>query len=193
MSLFKVVLNNPLQGTLDLNPTTPGAEIVPSIQRTRFVAGPNRQIRKLKDGDQFNDCNYWKRFAFPQLPLEQAFIQVLTDDGSYYSDFSEENTYPKVYDLSVENGSTYSDNAVDILGDTNGYAIFVQIANQGNTPVKCKINGIAGAIFDLGSGETQVFNYGDLTISKLEFANTVSGGSTTAIQILASVKSVCQS
>ena len=79
------------------------------------------------------------------------------------------------------------------MGDTNGYAIFVQIANQGNTPVKCKINGIAGAIFDLGSGETQVFNYGDLTISKLEFANTVSGGSTTAIQILASVKSVCQS
>ena len=54
-------------------------------------------------------------------------------------------------------------------------------------------NGIAGAVFDLGSGETQVFNYGDLTISKLEFANIVSGGSTTAIQILASVKSVCQS
>jgi hypothetical protein len=204
MSVFKVALNNIAQGNMDLDPSTAtpysaalygnlGAEMNPSIQRTVYVAGPNRTWRKMKDGDQFTDCNYWKRFAYPQVPLDQAFIQVVTDDGSVYSDISEENTYPTVYDLSVTNGSTYTDNVVDILTDTGGFAVFVQIANQGSTAVKVRLNGVATAIFDLGAGETQVFNHGDLSITKLEFANTVSGGSTTAVQVLASVKSSCNS
>jgi len=201
MSIFKVVLNNAAQGYMDLNPTTAdpnaygstGVEIQPSIQRTVYVTGPNGVHRKLKDGDQFTDCNYWKRFAYPQLPLDQAFIQVLSDDGSVYSDVSEENNYPKVYNLDVDNGTSYAANVVDILGDTGGFAIFVQIANQGSTPVKIRLNGVTDAIFDLGSGETQVFNHGDLTITKLEFANTVSGGSTTTIQVLVSIKSTCNS
>lgn len=204
MSVFKVALQSIAQGYMDLNPATAtpyqaalygnlGAEMNPSIQRTIYVAGPNRTYRKLKDGDQFTDCNYWKRFAYPQVPLEQAFIQVVTDDGSVYSDVSEENTFPKVYDLTVANGSTYTANVVDILGDTGGFAVFVQIANNGSTAVKVRLNGVADAIFDLGASETQVFNHGDLSISKLEFANTVSGGSSSAVQVLVSVKSVCNS
>lgn len=206
MSVFKVALNNIAQGYMDLDPSTAtpyqaalygnlGAEMQPSIQRTIYVAGPNHTYRKLKDGEQFTDCNYWKRFAYPQVPLEQAFIQVVTDDGSVYSDVSEENTYPKVYDLSIDNGTTYTDsgNEVDILGDTGGFAVFVQIANQGGTAVKVRLNGVTDAIFDLGAGETQVFNHGDLSITKLEFANTVSGGATTTVQVLVSVKSVCNS
>jgi hypothetical protein len=204
MSVFKVALNNIAQGNMDLNPATAtsisgndhsqlGLEMNPSIQRTIYVAGPNHTYRKLKDGEQFTDCNYWKRFAYPQVSLADAFIQVISDDGSVYSDVASENTYPKVYNLSVVNGSTYTANVVDILGDTGGYAVFVQIANQGSTAVKVRLNGTANAIFDLGAGETQVFNHGDLSISKLELANTVSGGSTTAVQVLVSVKSVCNS
>jgi cation diffusion facilitator CzcD-associated flavoprotein CzcO len=204
MSVFKVALQNIAQGYMDLNPATAtpyeaalygnlGAEMNPSIQRTIYVAGPNRTYRKLKDGDQFTDCNYWKRFAYPQVPLEQAFIEVVTDDGSVYSDVSEENTFPKVYDLTVNNGTTFSANVVDILGDTGGFAVFVQIANNGATAVKVRLNGVANAVFDLGASETQVFNHGDLSISKLEFSNTVSGGGNSAVQVLVSVKSVCNS
>ena len=200
MSVFKVALNSIAQGNMDLNPASAapgqlGSEMSPSIQRTIYVAGPNHTYRKLKDGEQFTDCNYWKRFAYPQCPLADAFIQVVTDDGSAYSDVSDENTYAKVYDLSIANGTTYSAgaNIVDILGDTGGFAVFVQIANQGGTAVKVRLNGTANAIFDLGAGETQVFNHGDLSITKLEFANTVSGGATTAVQVLVSVKSVCNS
>jgi hypothetical protein len=206
MSVFKVALNSIAQGYMDLNPATAtsisaldhsqlGSEMSPSIQRTIYVAGPNHTYRKLKDGDQFTDCNYWKRFAYPQCALADAFIQVVTDDGSVYSDVSEENTYPKVYDLSIVNGTTYSNanNIVDILGDTGGFAVFVQIANNGSTAVKVRLNGVANAVFDLGASETQVFNHGDLSISKLEFANTVSGGGTSAVQVLVSVKSVCNS
>ena len=204
MSVFKVALNSIAQGYMDLNPATAtsisannhsqlGAEMSPSIQRTIYVAGPNHTYRKLKDGEQFTDCNYWKRFAYPQCALADAFIEVVTDDGSVYSDVSSENTYPKVYDLSVTNGSSYTSNVVDILGDTGGFAVFVQIANQGSTAVKVRLNGTANAIFDLGAGETQVFNHGDLSVTKLEFANTVSGGSTSAVQVLVSVKSACNS
>jgi hypothetical protein len=204
MSVFKVNLNNMSQGQLDLNPSTAapmsggnygllGIEMSPSIQRTFYVAGPNRTYRKLKDGEQFTDCNYWKRFAYPQVAMDQAFIEIMSDDGSMYSDTSEENTYPKVYNLTVANVSTYANNIVDILGDTGSYAVFVQIANQGSTSVKVKLNGVTDAIIDLGSSEIQVFNHGDLSITKLEFANTVSGGSDTDVQVLVSVKSSCNS
>lgn len=192
MSVFRVKLNNADQGGMDINPAT-GAVSSTSYQRTIWVAGPNKINRKLKDGDQFTDCNYWKRFAFPQMPMDQAFIEVVSDDGSIYSDMKDENTYPKVYDLSVVNGSTYTANVVDILGDSGGHAVFVQIANQGSTAVKVRLNGVADAIFDLGGQETQVFNNGDLSITKLEFANTVSGGSDSNVQVLVSVKSVCNS
>lgn len=192
MSVFRVKLNNNIQGNLDVDPTT-SAMASTSIQRTIFVTGPKKTYRTLRDGDEFTDCNYWKRFAYPQVPMSDAFIEVVTDDGSIYSDVADENTYPKVYDLSVTNGSTYTSNVVDILGDTGGYAVFVQIANQGSTAVKVRLNGVTDAIFDLGASETQVFNSGDLSITKLEFANTVSGGSTTAVQVLVSVRSVCNS
>lgn len=192
MSVFRVKLNNAGQGGMDINPST-GLMSSTSYQRTIYVAGPNKINRKLKDGDQFTDCNYWKRFAFPQMPLDQAFIEVVSDDGSIYSDMEDDNTYPKVYDVLVANGSTYTANVVDILGDSGGHAIFVQIANQGGTAVKVRLNGVTDAIFDLGGGETQVFNHGDLSITKLEFANTVSGGSDSNVQVLVSVKSVCNS
>lgn len=206
MSVFQVTLNNIAQGYMDLNPATAtsisannysqlGSEMSPSIQRTIYVAGPNRTYRKLKDGDTFTDCNYWKRFAYPQVSLEQAFITVVTDDGSVWSDVASENTYPKVYDVSVHNGTTFTSdgNTVDILGDTGGHAVFVQIANQGATAVKVRVNGLSTAIFDLAASETQVFNSGELSVTKLEFANLVSGGGVGDIQVLLSVKSVCNS
>jgi hypothetical protein len=204
MSVFKVKLNNASQGQMDLNPSTAtpisggdtsdlGSQFSTSIQRTIFVAGPNRITRKLKDGDTFTDCNYWKRFAYPQMALSQAFIEVVTDDGSVYSDNVEENTFPIVYDLSVDAGTDFQDNVVDFLTDTGSVAVFTQIHNQSSETVRVRINGATNAVFDLTNGETQIFNNGDLTISKLEFLNTVSGGSPADIQILASIRSVCNS
>lgn len=204
MSVFKVKLNNINQGKMDLDPSTAssisgldhsqlGSQFATSKQRTIYVTGPGRTYRKLSDGEQFTDCNYWKRFAYPQVPLEEAFIEVVTDDGSVWSDVASENTYPKVYNLAVAAGTDYEDNVVDILGDTGGHAVFVQIANQGSTAVRVRVNGVADAIFDLGASETQVFNSGDLSITKLEFLNAVSGGADADIQVLLSVKSVCNS
>ena len=192
MSVFKVNLNNLIQGKLDINPAT-GVEFVDSIQRTIYVTGPNRIYRKLNDGDQFTDCNYWKRFAYPQTSYDQAFIEVVTDDGSIYSDIPEENTYPLVYDFTVNNGDVFADHVADIVGDTGYAANFVQIASTdaAGGDVKVKLNGLTGAIFDLKAGDTQVFNYGDLSVTKLNFENT--SGSDQTMQVIVAARSACNS
>lgn len=191
MSVFKVNLNNSAQGTLDVNPST-GSQFTTSKQRQVYVMGPNQTNRLLSDGETFTDCNYWKRFAYPQVSLEQAFIEVVSDDGSVYSDDSVDNTYPKVYDVTVAASSEYADNVVDIAGDTGSYAVFTQISNaDGGDTVKVRLNGTA--IFDLAGGDTQIFNAGDLSVSKIEIADAESGGSGATIQIITSIKSVCNS
>lgn len=190
MSVFRVNLNNRVQGVLDKDPTT-GEQFETSKQRTLYVMGPQRINRLLQDGDTFTDSNYWKRFAYPQTSLENAFIEVVSDDGSVWSDVISENTYPKVYDVTATGGSTYEDNVVDILGDTGGFAIFTQITNQGEGDVKIKLNGTA--IFDLTDGSTQVFNAGDLAINLIEVDNSVSGAGDVDLQILLSVRTVSSS
>ena len=192
MSVFKVKLNNTAQGLLDKDPF--GNQLAVSKQRQMFVAGPNRTYRLLKDGDTFTDCNYWKRFAYPQVPLAEAFIEVVTDDGSIFSDVAAENVYPKVYDFTLLGGSVFADNVADIVGDTGGYATFVQVTNRSLTQdVRVRLNGSTSAVFDLAANHTQIFNTGDLVISMLEFDNSSSGAVDADVQVVLSVKSSCKS
>lgn len=187
MSIFKVKLNNRYRGSLDIDPgSASGSVLDPSIQRTMYVAGPKGIRRQLKDGETFTDCNYWKQFAFPQVSQENAFIEVVYDDGSVYSDVPGENNVPRVYTLNVEDGSSYENNVIDVLGDNGGSAGFVQIHNfASGGAVKVKINGISNAIFDLDEGSIQQFNNGDINITKLEFRNE--SGSDSTVQVILSV------
>lgn len=190
MSVFRVKLNNTQQGKLDKHPTT-GAQMSTSKQRTVYVTGPNGVHRQLVDGETFTDSNYYKRFAYPQVSLEDAILEVVTDDGSVYSDVASENTYPKVYDITAAGVSTYEDNQADIATDTGGYAVFTQIKNKSaSQAVRVRLNGSASAIFDLDADTTQVFNTGDLAITLVEIDNSDSGATDADIQILVSVKSV---
>jgi hypothetical protein len=207
MSVFRVKLNNVNQGQLDLNPSSAtagavtgqglGDQMSTSRQRGAYVMGPNRINRLLIDGETFTDCNYWKRFAYPQVPYGEAIVEVVTDDGSVYSDIAAENVYPKVYNVEVVVGTTYTDtaNIVDVAGDTGGYAVFAQITNQEAAgDIRMRINGVSDAVMDLPADSTQVFNAGDLSISKIEFDNSASGAATdVTVQVVLSVRSSCNS
>jgi hypothetical protein len=183
MSVFRVRLTNSRQGLLDIHDN----------QRTAYIMGPNRINRKLKDGESFTDCNYWKRFAYPNVPLEEAFIEVVEDDGTIYGDKVAENTYPRVYNLVASPGSTYSQNKADIAGDSGSWAIFAQITNKSETDdIKIRINGLNTAIIDIPAGATQTFNPGEVTIGTLEIDNG-SGSQPAGVQILVSVSSVGRS
>jgi hypothetical protein len=184
MSVFKVKLTNVNQGILDTAGQTAGT----SYQRTVYVMGPGKVNRKLKDGDTFTDVNYWKRFAYPQVPLDQAFIEVVTDDGAPFTDIPEENVSPRTYTLTLTATKTYTDTGMsaDILSDTGGYATFCQITPTVNCHMK--INGDANAIMSLAANTTQIFNPGDLTISSLAFDNSTSGASTGSVSILVATR-----
>lgn len=183
MSVFKVKLSNNRQGLLD----------VYDNQRSAYIMGPNRINRKLKDGEVFIDCNYWKRFAYPNLPLEEAFIEVLEDDGTIWSDQISQNTYPKVYNITALAGSTYTQNKADIAGDSGSWAMFAQITNKSETEtVKVRLNGLNSAIIDVAAGTTQVFNVGELTIGLIEVDNSV-GSADVLVQIIVSVRAVSTS
>jgi len=203
MSVFRVALNNREQGLLDKDPSTAsagavtgqglGTQIDPSKQRGVYVMGPNLINRLLIDGDTFTDCNYWKRFAYPQVSLEDAIVEVVSDDGSIYSDVASENVYPYVYDESIVAGTTWTDNEVDIAGDTGGYAVFAQITNKhASQDITMRLNGLTTAVMDLPADSTQVFNSGDLSLSLIEFDNSTSGAvGPVEVQVVLSVRSVC--
>lgn len=161
-------------------------------QRSAYIMGPNRINRILKDGEVFTDCNYWKRFAYPQVSLEEAFIEILEDDGTIYSDSLSDNTYPKVYDILAAPGSGFSENKADIQGDSGSFALFAQITNKSETePARIRINGLDSAVIDLGAGNTQVFNAGEVTIGSLEVENTSS--ESIPVQIVVSIRVVATS
>jgi len=191
MSVFKVQLTQGVgrtaQGYLD-----PSVVNGASIQRTIYAPGPNKINRVLFDGQTFTDVNYWKRFTYPTLPYEQAFITVVTDDGSVWNDFSAENTFPRSYSLSLAGGSTYSTNGntVNVLTDNGSPAVFTQITNlSGSGSVNVRVNGLANAIVPVAAGTTQVFDKGDLAVTKLEFDNSASGAGTATISVFLAIQS----
>jgi len=187
MSTFQVKLVQGDQSNLD-SAVTGGF----SKQRSMYVAGPNRIPRELKDGDTFTDCNYWKRFAVPQVAASQAFITVLSDDGSIFVDGSSE-TFPRVYNKVVALASTFTTagNKIDLLADTGSFAVYTQITVSGDD-VKVRLNGSASAVFDVTTTTGQVFNPGDFEITTLEFDNTAGAGAAT-VQVLFGIRSVCNS
>ena len=197
MSVFRVKLANAVQGQLEINPVT-GLPFTTSVSRTINVTGPRRIQRQLKDGETFTDSNYWKRFAYPQVALDVAFIEVVTDDGSVYSDVDSENVYPVVWapgtDGVIASGDTYTDTnmSLDIVATYGGSAKFVQIQNtDSSNAIKVKLNGSADAILTLQANSTQIFNSGDLVINKIEFDNSFSGAAeVSTVEVVLTVKSV---
>lgn len=183
MSVFRVRLTNSKQGLLDIYDN----------QRTAYITGPNRVNRKLKDGETFVDCNYWKRFSYPNVPLEDAFIEVVEDDGTIYSDTISENSYPKVYNINAAAGSTFSQNKADIAADSGSFALFAQITNKSSTEsAKVRLNGLPTAVIDLDAGSTQTFNPGELAIGMVEIDNS-SGSEDLAVQIIVSIQVISRS
>ena len=198
MSVFQVKLNQGVQGKLDINPAT-GLEFATSVQRTMYVAGPNGKIREVVDGTTFTDCNYWKQFAVPQVSANDAFIEVLEDDGSVYSSIASENTYPVVANINLAAGKTLtsSGSIIDIAGTTGNFASFMQLTNNGvvasGNAVDVMLNGSSGAIFVLEAGSTQVFNGGDVSINRVAVAPHAGSAGSFTVEALYSVVSQCNS
>lgn len=197
MSVFKVKLNNLAQGLLDMDPSTNtsetygqlGTPFAVSKQRQIWVAGPNRRYRLLKDGDQFTDCNYWKQFAYPQTSYEKAFIEVVTDDGSVYSDVPEENVFSKGATVALT--TSFSGTVIDFVTTYGGPARFLSVQNlDAAITITGELNGDTNITFTVPAGETFMFNQGDMTITMLRLK---SASGTPQASWIASIRSDCKS
>ena len=189
MSVFRVNLNNGDQGKLDIDPTA-GTQFSTSKQRTVYVMGPGHINRKLFDGTTFSDCNYWKRFSYPTMARENAFISIVTDDGSVYSDVASDNTFAVTAQLTLSTSFETANN-IDFVTTHGGPASFLQIRNtDGSIVITVEVNDSATALFTIAAGATQVFNTGDLAITKIRIK---SASGTPACEVVAAVKSVCNS
>lgn len=194
MSVFKVKLTQgsgrTAQGYLD-----PSVVSGASIQRTMFAMGPNKTSRVLIDGATFTDVNYWKRFTYPTLPYEQAFIEVVTDDGSVWNDNAKDgNSFPRSYSVTIADNSAYAANIVDILGDNGSAAIFTQITvDTAGTAPTFRFNGLSNATLSIADGVTQVFNKGDMQITYIEIDNTQSGHGAATATVFCSIQSLPRS
>jgi len=152
-----------------------------SIQRSFYAMGPNKTSRKLADGATFVDVNYWKRFAFPTLPVDQAFIVVISDDGSPWYEDSINNSFDKIYTPTINDntqgenpsGSHYSSsNFIDVIGDNGSPAISAMfyLTGSGTYPT-FYFNGLTpGVVIPLN---TSLFlDVGEFPITNIAIDNT---------------------
>lgn len=206
MSVFKVRLQHITQGLLDFDPATntsetygqvgepfgadfPNSEAV-SRQRQIFAAGPNKTYRLLIDGATFTDCNYWKRFTFPTVAKEFAFIETITDDGSIYSDVVIENTFAAG---STETGldANYATTAIDLVVTHGGAARFLQLQNiDATNDATMEVNGDTNINLVIIAGGSQAFQRGDMVVSA--FRLKAASGSPSIVWV-AGIQSVCGS
>jgi hypothetical protein len=200
MSVFAVQLTQGVgrtaQGALDPDVLSVSQSGLPaSIQRTMYCPGPNKTNRVLFDGQTFTDVNYWKRFTYAVTgDYSTAFINVLVDDGSVWNDDSPENFFPRSYTITAASGSTYAANVVNVLQDNGSPAVFTQItvSTAGSAPT-FRFNGLASALLSIGNGTTQVFDNGDLQVTKIEIDNSQSGNATATVDIFLSIQALPQS
>lgn len=182
MSVFKIKLTNVNQGLLDTNGQSTGT----SIQRGVYVMGPNKVNRLLLDGSTITDSNYWKRYAYPQVPYDQAIVEVVTDDGSVWVDNPVgARTFGVASSFTVDNTDYDTTEVVDYLSTYGSYASYVQITTSG-TNCTVRING--SVELTVTTSASQIFNPGDLDISKLEFKVASSTATVTVFAAVASVQ-----
>jgi hypothetical protein len=196
MSVFQVRLNNINQGYLDINPNTvnvntgQGQEMQPSIQRTMFVQGPSGTFLKLHDGDIFTACNYWKRFAFPNVSLEDAIVNVLVDDNVPYSTAVAFSDSSAPYAAVVPVGTTVYFGTSDFAApssanvSTGTVATQLTLVNNSGVAATVTLNGSASAVLSLAAGEMITFAHNEFAVSTL----AVAGG---AVNVVAGLQTSC--
>jgi hypothetical protein len=152
------------------------------------VNGPNLTRRILYDGETFTSTNYWKRYAPVSeggtMPDETAFIHIVTDDGTPWSDTNPEvNKFARVVSRTLVAGTTYTaaNNQIDIMGTWGAVATYTQITVDGACTVR--LNSSSSAEMDLTAG-THFFDNGDLPLVSLAFDLSQSGAADVELEVV---------
>jgi hypothetical protein len=146
--------------------------------------------RTFKDREVFEGSNYWKRYCSPSMPQKDAYLIIIEDDGTIYSEDDSENNQPFIVTKKVAAGSSYDDegNEIDLMKEQGTFATFVLIRNKNSSQeINVKINGSKNAILELDGNDEISFDKGDIPISKLNFDNS-DGKEEVKLQIIFGLK-----
>lgn len=139
-------------------------------------------------GETFTGSNYYKRFTYDGLiaagytsavAAEEAILEVVTDDGSVFSDSAATATVPYVYHESLTAGSSA---VLNFATDLGGPAYFMTL--ESDQDIYCYLNGSATARINVEGGSQVSFSNGELLLNSITIANTISGASTATVQVI---------
>jgi hypothetical protein len=182
MSTFQVMLARFERGTTSAEAFGQQSVSLPTPQ--------GQGDRTFKDREVFEGSNYWKRYCAPSMPQKDAFLVIIEDDGTIYSEEDSENNQPFIVTKKIAVGSSYDDegNEIDLMKEQGTFATFVLIRNKNSSQeVNVKINGSKNAILELDGNDEISFDKGDIPISKLNFDNS-DGKEEVKLQIIFGLK-----
>ena len=182
MSIFQVILAKFERGTTSREAFGQQSVSLPTPQ--------NQGERTFKDREVFEGSNYCKKYCTPSMSQADAFLVIIEDDGTIYSEDDSENNQPFIVTKKVAVGSSYNDegNEIDLMKEQGTFATFVLIRNKNaSQEINVKINGSKNAILELDGNDEISFDKGDIPISKLNFDNS-DGKEEVKLQIIFGLK-----
>lgn len=145
----------------------------------------------IEPNEEFTGSNYYKRFTYDglisngysaDLAAENAILELVTDDGTPFSDSAVNSpNNPRVYYETLSPGEELE---LDFETDLGGPAMFFQMDTSENIYVY--LNNNADARLYVSSAATQIFNNGELLLSKvtLDYTEADSGDPDVVVQIV---------
>lgn len=148
--------------------------------------------RPVLKTNKASDCSieFNKRFTYAVTGnLETAFIEVVSDDGSIYSDVMEENTFTVGATAALT--TSFSATVVDFVTTYGGPARFLSVQNlDASIKITGELSGDTNVTFVVAAGETFMFNQGDMAITMLRLK---SASGTPSASWIASIRSTFNS
>lgn len=152
--------------------------------RTRndlWLATPDGGIKKVDPEEEFEACNFFKRYTIEHLDADQVLLDIVQDDHRPWSKTNVPNRVRSWTNM-VPPCSRWCEHRInmehpDFLGQP---ARFLQIIVD-YASVLVRINFDDDSVFLIDEGTSQTFNTDELLVSMIEFRNPSNSGDVVAM------------
>lgn len=165
---------------------SPGQTYVTGFLRTAHGAIGSGAQYFLEQGEEFEGSNYFKRYTYDGMiaagvdaatAAEEAILEVVVDDGIPFDDAAADIlNYVKVFNEIITVGNNVLIDFQDELGGPS-YLTMIEISGE---DVYVYLNDSSDARLTVVAGSTVSFSNGELLLSSIRIANTISGAMSSA-------------
>jgi len=150
-----------------------------------WLQGPDGSKVKIGAREEFEASNYFKRYTSEYLDDGEAFLALVTDDGTPWSKCPIPN-FIKAWEFTVATCDEFTDHQYDFALSTmlGGNARFVQITVD-DQPVEARINSNADSVFRIDADSVQIFNTDELLVEIIEFKGSSLASGDAKVRLMA--------